>query len=479
MPTFSEVEITFTADFVITDDLKLTTDLFSNVWTWVTTRSASNEVTTPAPGIPAGAVSAANFETAFDLDYPTGYVTTLVSNVLTIASETDGEDFLGVKLDVTSTGMVTVVFNNVVPTPTPSNTPVMLVRSPHYVNTPFDFTTTTAINLSVFIWSGDLTAVPATATEILTIQRPSVDFAEFNIDVAKIVRDKLDVEPVIDLTLSSQLVDSSVDGVKWVKYVASYVDPLETIADREGTLVAIDGYGYMQEGVNPGKPSNNVLTSSIFRKVERTGFILFPYINNGTITSIDVDSDLGTINDNLATASTNESDEYVRYVSVDVSDATTDEYITITTQPAGDIFTYEVVDECRYLPTEVVFKNRYGKYDTITMFKKRVDTLKIEKKDFKNNYISGGTYSLTRHQIKDINIVGNENVTLNSGFITQAENELYKELLLSDQVYFYENSSFVPVRVLTRALPFKTRTNDKVINYTVDFDYAFNTINNI
>ncbi|MBV1930021.1 MAG: hypothetical protein KUG81_10980, partial [Gammaproteobacteria bacterium] len=153
--------------------------------------------------------------------------------------------------------------------------------------------------------------------------------------------------------------------------------------------------------------------------------------------------------------------------------------IVITANPSGATLTYKIIDECRYTPTNVVFKNKYGCYENITMFKKRSDSMTVKKEQFKNNYISGGTYDISRHQIKDLNVIGNDKVSLNTGYQTQAENELIKQLELSDSVYFYENDTFVPVRVTTMSQEFKTRTNDTVINYTIDFEYAFNTINNI
>jgi hypothetical protein len=113
------------------------------------------------------------------------------------------------------------------------------------------------------------------------------------------------------------------------------------------------------------------------------------------------------------------------------------------------------------------------------MVKKRTDSMSVTKKQFKNNYIANGSYDISKPQIKDLNIIGKDKITLNSGYVTEDENELYKQLLLSDSVYFYEDSTFVPVRVTTASEEFKTRVNDTVINHTVDFEYAFNTINNI
>lgn len=365
------------------------------------------------------------------------------------------------------------------PPPEPTSVDLIFCRSPYYIYVPFVYTTTTAATIDVTVWNGDLNFPPSTSTESVTKTRPSVDYEEFNVDLSKVVRDQITPKPVIDLTSSSQIIDNDSSSVKWVSYTVSYTNAVETISDIEGTLVASDGFGYMQEGINPTKPSDSLLSSVTFRKVHRNSFILLPFVNNETITSFDVDSDLGNINDTLTPTSTTQSDEYIQYVCVDVSQATNDDNIVITANPGGETFTYQITDECRYTPTNVVFKNKFGCFENITMFKKRTDTLTVNKKQFKNNYVSGGTYDISKHQIKDLNVIGNEKVKLNTGFQTEAENELIKQLLLSDDVYFYENSSFVPVRITSSSQEFKTRTNDTVINYTLEFDYAFNTINNI
>ena len=113
------------------------------------------------------------------------------------------------------------------------------------------------------------------------------------------------------------------------------------------------------------------------------------------------------------------------------------------------------------------------------MFKKRTNKLSVYNEEFKNNYISGGSYDITNHQVQKLNVIGNDTFTLNSGYIDEDENTLYKELLLSELVYLYENSSFVPINVDTSSIDFKTRINDSLTQYTIDFSYAFNTINNI
>ena len=478
MATFSEVTLKFNLDFILNQKLIMTTSLGFDTWLWVASRSSGFEVTTGVPTGNAGETTAINYKAAFDLDKPTGYITTLQNtNEILIQSETDGEDFIS--FQSLSTSGLEVTYNNNIPTPTPTSVPLMFTRSPYYVNIPFLFETTTSATIELFTWVGDIDTPPATATETLTKIRPSIDYAEFNVDLAKTTRDQLEPKPVINLGSSSQVLDNDINSAKWVKYVANYTDPSESIAPIEDTLIACDGYGYMQQGANPSRPANRILTDVNFRKTERGSFILIPFVNDSTITSFDIYSQLGTIDDNIAVTTSDNNYEFVKYLCVNVADTTTDDNIVVTVNPSGNTYTYQILDECRYTPTNVVFKNKYGAFENITMFKKRIENIKVDKQQFKNNYISGGTYDISKHQVKDLNIVGKESVKLNSGYITQDENELYKQLLLSDDVYFYEDNSFIPVRPTTSNLEYKTRVNDTVINYTIDFEYAFNTINNI
>ena len=82
-------------------------------------------------------------------------------------------------------------------------------------------------------------------------------------------------------------------------------------------------------------------------------------------------------------------------------------------------------------------------------------------------------------QAKKFNIIGNESLVLNSGFVPEAMNDTFKELLLSQYVWIVRNGDTLPVNIEESALTFKTGLNDKLINYTINLKFAFDTINNI
>ena len=69
--------------------------------------------------------------------------------------------------------------------------------------------------------------------------------------------------------------------------------------------------------------------------------------------------------------------------------------------------------------------------------------------------------------------------TLNSGFVSESMNDSFKELLVSQYVWVVRSGVNYPVNVVDSSLTYKTALNDRLINYTLNFKYAFDTINNI
>ena len=485
MAEFSKVTIEFLIDFEIGYGLKMTKTSDIPAWDWVATRSAVFEVTTGTPTATAGETTAINFGAAFLLDYPTDFIVNVTSNTVELISEVEGEDFIGFKCIDTARDPLTIgveynaTFENYIPPIDLTAIDFALVKSPHYVNIPFLFETTVSAVINLYVWSGDVDTIPALANYTLTIPRPSLNFAEFNVDLSRLIDEQLNPKPTITLSSTTQLVDSSDTDVKWIYYTADYTDNTELIASIEGKFVAVDGYGYYNEGANPTKPTNNILTQGTMRKVSRDGFILFPFVNNAEITSINITSSDSTINVAEPVTVTNESSTIIQYLEVDVSATTTDEFITITTQPAGDEVIYEIVDECRYDPIQVLFKSKYGYYESITLFKKNNISTSTKNDEFVNNYITGGVYDVTQHQYQKLNVTAKKTIKANSGYVNESENVLYEQLLYSDTVFFYEGGALVPVNVKTSSLEFKTRVNDKLINYSLDFEYAYNIIQNV
>ena len=109
----------------------------------------------------------------------------------------------------------------------------------------------------------------------------------------------------------------------------------------------------------------------------------------------------------------------------------------------------------------------------------------IEKESYKSNTrnSANNTYNTSHHVNRDFNVVGSESITLSSGLLSEEYNEVFKQMILSEKCWITNVKEGVeqvlPINVKTGNITYKTSLNDKLVEYTFDFDYSFNTINNI
>tara|TARA_R110002073_G_scaffold16735_1_gene63946 strand:+ start:12 stop:1517 length:1506 start_codon:yes stop_codon:yes gene_type:complete len=149
-----------------------------------------------------------------------------------------------------------------------------------------------------------------------------------------------------------------------------------------------------------------------------------------------------------------------------------------------DTIKVNVIEECKYEPKKVTFINKFGALQDMYFFKKAVEQMTIKKESYKSNIISSlGTYNSYNHVNRDFNVVGSESITLSSGYLSEEYNEVFKQLLLSEKVWVTNiletGEQVLPINVKTSSIKYKTSLNDKLVDYTIEFDKSFDTINNI
>ena len=152
--------------------------------------------------------------------------------------------------------------------------------------------------------------------------------------------------------------------------------------------------------------------------------------------------------------------------------------------PETKIVDVVTLDECKYEPKKVSFINRWGALQDLWFFKKSVESMNVEKESYKSNILGyDGTYSTNNHVNRDFNVIGKESVTLSSGFLDEEYNKVFKEMMLSEKVWITNvtesGEQVLPINVKTGEITYKTSLNDKLVQYTIQFDKSFDTINNI
>jgi len=149
------------------------------------------------------------------------------------------------------------------------------------------------------------------------------------------------------------------------------------------------------------------------------------------------------------------------------------------------VVTLKQICEPKYTPLNIIFYNKYGALQNMWFFKKSTTNINITSQKYKNNILdienSGGTpsYSLSKHQEKKFMANGKESISVNSGFYSEEYNEIVRQMLLAEQVWVDDGTNTLPINLKSNSLAFKKSVNDKLISYSLSFDYAYDKINNI
>jgi len=168
------------------------------------------------------------------------------------------------------------------------------------------------------------------------------------------------------------------------------------------------------------------------------------------------------------------SGEMVQNVFVDLSETISDTFLEIVYN--GETITLLIQDECRYTPLDIAFQNKEGALQFITFFKAKTESINITSEQFESDR---GQPLFGNHQYVTYNVQGKSKFKINSGFVDESMNETFKQLMLSERVWTFENGIFTPIKMGSQSLEYKSRLKDRLINYEVEFEYAFNEVNNI
>ncbi len=370
------------------------------------------------------------------------------------------------------------------------------VRSPYYISVGISpaVANLTSCKLELFIYPDTQTTDrPTTATYTIN------SFAVENVCVFEIA------ELVRDYFTNAFDGDYATD-IFWVDYrTTNTIQITEGSASSFTQLKAFYGYGLFEDGVNPTNSQAVLQSNTKIVKlddapaviaVDRSLATQVTYLNNGTqvytkaiTTSAENDEQIEYV-----TSGVNGSDEFEDRV---IQDGGTFEGSDCLTAFEGEytLFNFDTIlvdsstgvtkltvtneSECKFTPYKITFINKFGVLQDIWFFKRTNETLTTKTEKFKKNKISSASYSISNHQDKTLTKNGKEKLTLNTGYYPEAYNEVFKEMQLSEDCWIEINSKTLPIQVTSSSFAYKTQLNDKIINYTIEIEFAFDTINNI
>lgn len=402
------------------------------------------------------------------------------------------------------------------------------VRSPFYIKV--GDANLSYATLQLYIYTGVKDTTPDADDLKYTITKSELSFNNFVVfEISELVRDYLEIE--FDGGYDSQCV--------WVNPVITAYTVSDTpissptiTPDNSDQFIALDGYGYFEEGLNP-ELSRGLLMSNrtIFRIndsnvripvfAESTNSVAFYYrgtlkrtlipsvptentdeqIDYITVSGSDdtdtyqerVLADDGTLevsvclSDFLETIDVGLVDEV--WVNYDTGTTFTGSGVTSTEDTKTDIVKIKTTDCSRYTPIKVTFVNKYGALQDLWFRLKSTETTDVRGESYKRSILNQGatrfddvSYKRYQHQKQSFQVNANDRITMNTGYLNDDHNVVMEELMLSEQVWMTkltDEELVLPIMPRTKSITYKTSLNDRLANYTVEFDMAFDKINNI
>jgi len=280
-----------------------------------------------------------------------------------------------------------------------------------------------------------------------------------NFDIAELARD------YIEITYQTDYVPQTVSISTVIKSYTLINGGGTPIDSATYTDVGFEAYGVFTEGVNPTVPFGRTKPTYLIPINEDTDTftILAPNNQTGKIPSITALSGL------VATSFT-------------ASD-------TIVTNVDGVVCNIKRIDCTKYGEgNRIIYINKYGAQQDLWFFLKETKNIARTNEGYKSNTItypngSSATYSIQNAPNKVFNTQAKQTHTLSSGYYPEFLNQQFEELLLSEYIWlstFKKGSGvIIPVKVKTSTVAFKTSVNDRLIEYTIEFEEAFDYINNI
>ena len=375
-------------------------------------------------------------------------------------------------------------------------------RSSRYVNT--SITNTSYTTLDIYIWEGSKNA---TTTPVYSLKKFSVNGNTFvSYEVSELIKDYINVS--FNGDYNGQLV--------WYKSIVKAYNSSDTLLStiNYGIESAFDSYSYFEENESFDITNESLLMSNREMFVLADNIFRIP-IHTSTNPTVIFLKDNKIVSTQILTSSL-ESEEQVKYISINGSNSNYDSYksrvlsdsnstledskclqefldefeigevdeVRVSDSNGTETIKVNTLDECKYEPKKITFINKFGILQDMFFFKKSVEKMTVKKESYKANTRNQyNQYSISEHINREFNVVGNESISLSSGYLSEEYNEVFKQLLLSEKVWITNVSNtdvqVLPLNVKTSNITYKTSLNDRLVEYTIDFDNSFDTINNV
>tara|TARA_B100000579_G_scaffold29354_1_gene20577 strand:- start:869 stop:1987 length:1119 start_codon:yes stop_codon:yes gene_type:complete len=363
--------------------------------------------------------------------------------------------------------------------------------------------------LKLWVYQGDFGAdKPITPTYTLYKEKASSENT-IVFEISELVKDFIIVSFTGDF--------SSIKQTAWAEWEITRVfDDASTDTIKE-SAIAFNGYGYFEDGINPELSKGLLQSNTIVYHKSGDDFYLPIYsAANGAYevkyyegASVSQTVNYGSVCKPISIDMTTEGmDDTSNYTldKTEICDSSSDNIVTtsvVTSSPtkvevtdtAGNVTTVTVnhIEECLNTPYRCSFINKFGAIQNLYFFKRRDESVDISKEEYTSNTIATPTatelaeaispssvsYSKNKPVNKIFNVKAKKKLKLNTGYVDESFNEVMQQLMLSEQAWILEDGEVYPINPVTSSMQYKTRLWDRLVDYQMDFEYAYDEINQI
>ena len=338
-------------------------------------------------------------------------------------------------------------------------------RSPYIVSA--TGTAGQSVEIELFLWNYP-DSEPSTYQKVLSKPIPSTNITTVHFDLSPYLREYIDTVNFVP-NASTSPIDAD-DGSYCYARAKVYVNGFVT--DNE-YLLALDGYGYFDEGYNP-IDSPVLLTEGEYyvKQGGDTGSIYVYDDDNHTWEAKYVSLDGTTASVNGLFNGVSAQVTRLPYITASHVGTGGSEVIIFKDTVEFASFTFREICEPKYTPVTCDFKNKFGVWQRIVFFKVSKSTMQMNNNEY-HLMPASIDYDTTQNVQQSFNSNGIESIKVNTGWVPESYSEVIKQLTFSESIRLDGK----PVNINTKSIDLFKAINERNINYTIDFNYANHMIN--
>ena len=384
---------------------------------------------------------------------------------------------------------------------------IINTRSPYYVR--FSAAGAASVKLNIKIYTGSQTPAPSEInyTLIKNTNIPTgAPYEQAVFEISELIRDYLYTDYYTDA------IDTVWVSLEHIFYDGANGTGSTIVGGGTNYYLAIDGFGYFEEGVNPRTsidPDDESFTPMTLQDnltvyfvpgeqitlpffAEANPLVDFTFSGGAGVEWQALDNYWETYDglwnsslDDVQITDDGNTNQKIQYVGIYPTDAIQTGDTAVVTSTTGNAQSQTIIFQAlcagKYPDVKIVFYNKYGAIQELWAHKKSVKTLNTTSETYNRNIMDYGTldYSIYKHATSRFDVNGRESIVVNTDFLDESINDPVKQLLLSDQVWLEIGTETYPVVIKTSSLAEKTGVNDKMIQYTFEFEYAYDKIQNV